>query len=353
MDRFNKTYKYSKGIYTANVYALGTRDLLYHDSKITDSNIESSVNITEVVAGLGNATQIMLFDSAKFNITLTAQDIDLRQYQLQTGGTMGYNGVTMTCELITPASTSLTVTGTPVSPYGSDSVPCYINGAGTAYALDPDTRTVQSFVAVAGESYHVRYYVAKPASEVLDIGALFRPEIVSLELKLPIYAAMTGRSAATGSLVGNLWVICPRYQFNGSAGLNASQTEALSASLSGQALAYEDLSGTDCDSSSLSSLMYLVWEPENAVEGVEDLAVIGGGLDLSVGESRLLPVKAVMADGLLAQPDYSALTCVSSDPTKAAVSAGVVTGVAAGACSVTVTWTEAGVSCTVPVSVES
>lgn len=352
MDKFIKNYKYTKGIYEANVFSLANRDLLYHDSKLTDANITSSINTGEILAGLGNSPQIMIFDSAKFNVTLTAQDIDIRQYQLQTGGSLGYNGVAMTCEIITASGSTLAVSALPSAPYGSDKAVAYVNGDGKAYTVNTASREIEGFTAEAGKQYSVRYYVAKPANEVLDVGALFTPEIVSLELKFPVYQAPTGGSANSGTLCGNLWAIVPRYQFAGEASFAASNTANVAPSLSGQALAVDEIAVTDCSASALSSLIYLVWEPIDETEGITDLAVVGGGVSVEVGSTEVLPVKFVMEDGMLAQPDMAQLTYTSGDTATATVSdTGVVTGVKTGKCDIAVTYDDLGMTVTVPVNV--
>lgn len=353
-DKFIKTYKYSKGIYEANFYSLVNRDLIYHDSKLTDANIASSINLGEITAGIGNATQIMIFDSGKFNITLTAQDIDLRQYKLQTGGNLGYNGKVMTCELIKATSTTLTLSNTPVAPYGSSDVVAYINGDGTAYTVDASTKQVAGFTATVDETYSVRYYIEKPNAEVLNVNALFTPDIVSGEIKMPIYEAPNANSTNSGTLCGYLWVIIPRYQFNGEASITASQTGNVAPSLSGQAIAADDASVTDCSASALSSLIYLIYEPVSETAGIENLAIIGGGVSVVESGTATVPVKLVMADGSLAQPNMSDLSFTSSATGTATVSAnGVVTGVAAGDCDITVAYSELSLSAICPVTVTS
>ena len=109
-DRFNKTYRYLKGIYEAKFFD-AERNLQYYDNQLTDANFETSVNLGELTAGVGNPTVIQLPDTARFNVTLTAADIDLRSRWLQTGGVLGYNGITDTCELITAEDASV-FTGT-------------------------------------------------------------------------------------------------------------------------------------------------------------------------------------------------------------------------------------------------
>ena len=343
-DTFNKTYRYTKGIYEAKVFSTANRDLLYYDNKLTDSNIASSVNIGEVTAGIGNAVVITLPDSAKFNVTLTAADVELRSRQLQTGGILGYNGITDVCEVIKASSTSLTLGSTPAVPYGYDKAVCYINGSGVAYEVDTSTKVVSGFTAEVDATYSVRYYVAKAASEVLDIKTLFNPEVVTLEIKYPVYEAATAAEANSGSLCGYIHAIVPRFQFAGEASLASNNTTPATSSLSGQALAYDSMDVNACQVGNLASLIYLVWEPISGTEGVVDIAVLGGGaLSVKSGESATIPVKYIMADGMLAQPDMSDLSFVSAASGTASVSAsGVVTGGTAGDTEITITNSDLG-----------
>lgn len=338
MASFIRPARYTKGIYEANFYSTANRDLIYHDEKLTDANFASSVNMGEILAGLGNSPQIMLFDTARFNITLTAADVELRAFQLQTGGAISYNGITQTCEIVTPESTSIVLSSVPAVPYGYTAPVAYVGGDGTAYEVDVETKTVQGFNAVAGQQYSVRYYISKPATEVLDIKTLFAPEIVTAEVKYPVYQASTGSSGMQGTLCGYLWAICPRFQFNGEASLNANQTTNATSSLSGQALAYSSEQAGDCASIGLSSLLYLVWEPVSATAGVKDLVVLEGGqIEVAVNASATIPVKYIMESGGLANPDLASLEWVSAATGTASVANGVVTGVLEGDTEITIT----------------
>lgn len=341
--KFTKTYRFMKGVYECRYFGKDNT-LKYYDNMLTDSNIASSVNMGELTAGVGNPVVIQLPDSAKFTITLTAQDIDLRSRQLQTGGTLGYNGKTDTCEVIAATGSSLTLSSTPVAPYGTDEVVCYINGGATPYTVDPDTKVVAGFTSTSGVDYAVTYYVAKAASEVLDIKALFAPEIGRMEVKMPVFAAPVGSSANTGTLCGYWHVYAPNFQFSGEAGVQTNQTTAATSSLTGQALAYNP-DTNECGNGS-ATLIYMVYEPVDTTEGIVDLVVLNGGAvsvtaAAGAGHTATIPVKWLMDTGLLANPDVSELTFTSGATGTATVdAAGVVTGVAAGDTEVTIVSTD-------------
>lgn len=341
MDKFAKIYKFLKGIYEVGFYELGTRKLLAYTNKLSDSNFASSVNVGELTAGVGNSVVITLPDSSKFAITLTAADVDLMYNQLQTGGTLKYNGITPTCEIITAAGTELTVTGAPVAPYASSKVVCYINGEGTPYIVDAQTKKVQGFTAETGKQYSVRYYISKPTNHELDVKALFAPTICTAEVKMPVFAAIEGESANTGSLVGYWHIIVPRFQFSGEGGgVQTNQTTPATGVLNGQALAYDNTAAVSCTSGN-PSLIYMVYEPINAAEGVVDMVVLGGGeITVAKNATAAIPVRFVMQDGNLAVPLMSDLEFNSAAQGTATVENGVVTGVAAGDTEITITYEE-------------
>lgn len=334
MESFKKTYKYMKGIYEAKFFDQN-RNLLYYDNKLTDANIASSVNMGEINAGIGNYTVIQLPDTAKISVTMTAADVDLRSRQLQTGGTMGYNGITDTVEILTATTTALTASATPVAPYGSNKVACYINGDGTVYELDPLTKQVKNFTATVGSRYTLRYYVAKAASEVLDIKALFSPVIGAMEIKMPVFEAPIGGSELVGTKCGYWHSIIPRFQFSGEMGVSGKQTEAASSSLTGTALGGDS---TEDGVENVPSLIYMVYEPIDPTAGVRDICVIGGGsVSVAVNKDTVIPVRYVMADGGLSIPSYADLSFTSAAaPTASVSAAGLVHGVAAGDTEITI-----------------
>ncbi len=355
MDNFIKTYRYVKGVYEMKVFSPATRDLLYYDNKITDSNFASSVNMGELMAGVGNPTVIQLPDTAKINVTMTAQDVDLRSRQLQTGGLLSWNGTTDTCEIVVATSATLSTSVTPVAPYGSSVVCAYVNGSGEAYTVNPVDNTITGFTAVVGETYQLRYYIQKPTNEQLNVYTLFSPEIVTLEVKMPVFAAPSASAANTGTLVGYWHYIIPRYQFNGDITTTVNQTTAGTSVLSGQALAYDVSSTTACVAGNLSSLAYLVYEPLEDTGLVQGMFVVGGEIALEVGKTLVAPIKLLMADGGSAQPDYTALTYATGSGGTATFSVsntGVLTAVAEGDDQLKVTLTATPeITCVADVSV--
>lgn len=354
MDRFiMKKYLFSKGIYSCNVFSTGEkRDLLWHDDKLTDANISGSVNVSKILAGLGNAPQINLFDQSSLSVSLTAADVELRQIQLQTGGEIAYNGKTRVCELITAAEKKLVVTGEPVAPYDNSKIVAYVDGGGEAYEIDPKTKEVKDCEINDAEKHSVMYYVEKPASEVLAVSALYTPDIVSMEIKMPIFTNAVGSSAKQGTLAGYLWIIVPRAQSTSAPNISASQTNPTSPQITLEALPLDTDETSMCEGTAAApNIAYFVWEPISETETFTDMVVIGGGiLSVKKDESKTIPVKLIGEHGL-AQPDMTKLSYQSSaDGTATVDTKGVVKGVEAGTADITITFGELKATCRVDVS---
>jgi uncharacterized protein YjdB len=85
-------------------------------------------------------------------------------------------------------------------------------------------------------------------------------------------------------------------------------------------------------------LAYMIYVPfSTSGNGLAGLAVVGGGVTVAANATAVLPVKYVMADNTLVQPNYSRLTYLVASESVATVANGVVSGVAQGTTTVTIT----------------
>lgn len=334
-ENFKPAYRFVKGTVEASFFDTATGDLVAFTNKLTEDNIETTVNLGEVAGGVGNSTLINIPDSAKLNLTLTAADFSLTARGLQVGSKVHYNGVHEVVEAVKAVGSELKLSNA-VAPLGADKAYCYILPEGTAYEVE--NGTVRGFTAEADKTYCVKYSIQNPSAEQLDIKSLFAPAVVRAVIKLPTYSAENA-DPMTGSLVGYHYVTIPRMQFSGNAGVNASQTQAATTAFTGSALAYDPaIDAGSCDQAGMSILGYMTYVPNEGVEAaVKGLAVVGGAVEVAVGATVQCPVKYVMADETLVQPAYSQLTYVVADAAKATVDdKGVITGVAAGETKITV-----------------
>lgn len=336
---------YCKGTMDIWLHNPVTGDLDYYTNKVQTNQLTTTVNMSPIQAGVGNPTVINIPDSSEISLTITAADMSLEARALATGGELSYNGIVPIMESITANGTTLTVSNTPAIGYGMAAEYAFIDMDGTAYTIDTTTRQINGFVAENGESYCVRYFTRMPSAKQLRLSTLFAPAVEVATIRLPAYSAQ-GSTANQGSRVGDFWIWIPRMQFSGKADVDGSQTTPATTDISGTALSYEEgLSAGYCSESAMSALAYMVYLPlAGANSLIEGLAIVGGEISLKVGQTMQLPVKYVI-DGVLVQPDYTALDYESSATATATVSAaGVVEGKAQGSCEITASLDDPDVS---------
>lgn len=360
MLQLNNKYLFAKGTCNVVVTDPETGHVDYQSNKVQTSQLTSSVSMNEIRAGLGNAIAIQLPTDSAINLELTAADFSMQTKAMQIGSSVVYNVPAPVCEVINAVTNTLTVTSAtaPVAPQGFNKVLAYVSDgtsdAATAYEIDA-SKNIVGFTAVPGTTYKVYYWVNNASAQQVTAYSVFAPAIKHVTMQIAVYSTENTSAASQASLVGWLYCIIPRMQFRAQADTDGSQTGNVTSMLSGTALSYDpDSDVAVCTDCGLSELAYWVYVPNgDPLQSVESLAVIGGGLSIAVGQSAQVPVRFYMADGTLAVPDFSLMTYASSTTSKATVStSGVVTGVAAGASTITVTLTSDNTkTASVPVTV--
>lgn len=236
---------------------------------------------------------------------------------MQVGSTPFYGAPAPVCEAITAEGATLSVSGTAVAAQGFSKAYAYvaesgaanpIGVAGTAYEVGADG-TVQGFAAQSGKTYLVHYFVQNPVAQQLTIYGMFAPAIKHVTAQIAVFNTEGSNAGNRGTQVGWLYYIIPRMQFGGNAATSGDQSAAATTELSGTALTYEQAAATGvCVDCATPELAYLLYVPFDATEGIIGLAVVGGAVSLVKSTTKQIPVKLYMADGSLAQPDFSALT---------------------------------------------
>lgn len=353
-----------KGIVDVMVTDYTTGNIIGYDKVLSESAITSSINMGEITGSVGNVLLINIPDTTRITGTLTSQAFSLQQRALASGGTLNYNGVCMVCETVTANSSTITVTGTPTKAYSQPSSDtnywCYIRQKGASqfsgenYQINSDGE-VQNFTAQSGTTYEVIYFTVNASAQVLTLKSNFIPSVVSLQYKYNVYCKQNDQTSQ-GALYGYLYFIVPRAQFSGDIGISANQTDNAKTNYDWTAISKDDAVSLcpDCNNDS-SDYAYYVFVPCNT-SAIENLAIIGAGLTLAVEETAQVPVKYVMIDGSLVQPNFSDLTFESEATGTATVgtNTGIVEGVAAGDTNITVTYNNNGTTLTAicPVTVE-
>lgn len=345
---------YAKGTMDVWCFNPGTGDLDYYSNKVQTNQFQTSVNLSPVNAGIGNPVVINLPDTSQINLNLTAADISLEARRLSVGGTLSYNAIIPVLESITPNSTTLQVSRPPVAAYGMSDAYAFVDMDGTAYSIDEDNFVVQNFTAVAGQTYCVRYFTRAASARELRISSVFAPAVEVVMIRIPAYSAQGG-AANQGSHCGDYYIWIPRMQFSGNAGTDASQTAASTTDFSGSALAFDAAvqAGACSENDNYGALAYMVYMPlAGQTSAVEGLAVVGGSVSVTVGDTMQIPVKYVINNELV-QPNYADLTFTSAAPETATVGAntGILSGVAAGSTTVTIALAEPALTYELPVTV--
>lgn len=360
MIQLNNKYLFAKGTCNVVVSDPATGNIDYQSNKVQTSQLTTSVSMNEIRAGLGNAIAIQLPTDSAINLELTAADFSMAARAMQLGSSVTYNAAAPVCEVITAASTTLTLstTSTPVAPQGFSKAIAYVSDgvsdAATAYEID-NSKTVVGFTASIGTTYRVYYWLNNASAQQLTAYSVFAPAVKHVTIQIAVYSTENVNSASQSSLAGWLYCIIPRMQFSAKADTDGSQSSNVTSVLSGTALSYDPESDvTVCTDCGLSELAYWVYVPNGSVtQNVENLAVIGGGLSLVNGTSAQIPVRFLMEDGSLVVPDYSLLTYTPASNAVATVSStGLVTAAGVGNTTIAVKITaDQTKTATVPVTV--
>ena len=316
-----------------------TGNIIGYDKTATEGSVSITANLSEITGGIGNQLIGVLPDTARISGTYTSAAFSLETRERIMGGEIAFNAVAQTCETVTADGETLTVSGTPAPALGESDTDagcwCYvrhIGGAtekGTNALIDPATGGVQNYAAEPGERYEVTYFTHKISAQTLPIPSIWNPVMMTVQQKYGVYAQQNG-SAKKGIFRGWLYFIVPSAILNADAGVSA--TQGSTAETSGNWIALpekpENMPLCDCGDTA-HPLAYYVYTPcagEN--DAVVSVVSVGGGLSLRAGRSAQLPIKLVMPDDSLIQPDFYSLNYYSEDDGTATVdSGGIVTGV--------------------------
>lgn len=348
----------------AQLFVKGAAEVIYTDPKsgaicgyekvLSDAAIHSSVNLAEITAGLGNRLINVIPDTARITGTYTNEAFSLRTRALIMGGTVAYDAVSRFCEKIRAESSVLTLTRQPcLSPEqesGESVCRCYVREVGAGawrgenYGADPVSWQVLDFTAIPGRTYEITYFIHNPSAVRLPVPTEWNPVMMTVTVRYGVYRRQ-GTRDSEGAFYGRLSFVVPLAVLTGDAGVNGSQTAHGVTSGSWEAIpAGRENMPSCCDRSNSSAIAYYVFAPcGDGTEGIADIVLPGGGLTLKAGQKARLPLKFVMEDGTLTQPDYSLISYLSSDGSVASVDGdGMVTGVSAGTAQITAYVTKKG-----------
>lgn len=346
---------------TCNAYLANptTGDIWYQTNKAQTNNITISLSGDPIRAGLGNTAATIINTDTNLNVALTAADFSLAAKAAQVGSAVKFNAVVPQCQIVEATDTTITIDvtgGAPVAQYGYSAPFCYVTevgvanftaAKGTAYGIDATTGTVSDFTATSGKSYKVWYFVKKAAAQEVPVSAVVTPGVYSFVSQIAVYSNQGAKNGTQGTRTGWVYYVIPLLKLSGAGGLVGDQTTPDTTDLSGQALSYDEaVESGECVDCAAGDLAYYIYVPDDETDGINGLAVIGGGISVATTETAQLPIKYVMVDGQLVQPNYNDLTFTVDAGTATGTTisdTGVVTaGSTAGTATVTVKYPKDG-----------
>ena len=348
MIQFTDKRLYLKGTCASYLLDPNTGAVRYYTNKGQTANLETSVTMGEIRAGLGNPISAIIPSDSAVNVNFAAADFSLFAKAANAGAAINYSAVVPVCDVVTAEGTSLSIDvtkGAPAAFYGSSRILCYIQTVGekspistdgTAYEVNTTTGVISDFTATSGQQYKVWYYTNKASAQVAAISTLIDPMVFTYIQQMAVYANSSGSAQDAGTRVGWVYAVVPYLKLGGNASLNGDQSNPDTTSLTGQAVSYDDdVVSATCSNCGASNLAYYIYAPDDGSENVTGIAVVGGVFSVAKStQGNQIPGRLVMANSQLVVPNPAGLikytatgapsgTTVSAD---GKVTAGATTG---------------------------
>lgn len=326
----------------------------YRGQTLSTSGIEISTNTLELRGGLGNALQFVGNNTSAMKATITDITYNMSIIAMQAGVDQTIGGdiwTTVEATIANKIGTLPVGAKTPIISTGGAvaTVHAQINGK---YVNMPMIAGGNTFTAtgIPDGKLCVTYLYNEATATQIIIPANIVPAVVNLYITTPVYSSRTG-VGARGSVTINI----PSFKLDGTINLEMSADGAASQSLSGFALAREDIDST-CTGMGMYATITQYLKNDNVLDNAIGLAIVDGDFSLKTGENKTLQVYAIGIGGAnLGLIPNASLTFASATIAKATVGAntGIVTAVSAGDSLITVkisTKLSIEASCTVTVT---
>lgn len=322
-----------------------TVDMLVGDQLIAtattllDSSIAVGSTAEEVRGGPGAKLLGKYYHTSTFDINLTDVLFKLEYFAFQTGSAIQQIADVFTSEQVTlGAGGSGTITGTPAVYQSYGTIGWAAKPGSDAY--QKITFTEKAFTvagAKEGDIYCVKYISTDNAARQITISSSFIPSEVTLVMTANLYRA-GGRGendVNNSSKIGIVQVLVPRFQFNGSMELSMTSTGVANSPIAGSAL---DNPSADCSDGGYYAIITEQLSGSSWYDNVFALAIEDSDIELATTTgTATLSVYALPLNGAAFKPPYEDLTFTSAaNGTATVTQEGVVTGVAKGSTTVTV-----------------
>jgi hypothetical protein len=317
-------------------------NLILTTNTLTDEGINSTVDKDEIRGGSANQLLGNYFYGSNLELNCVDALFSLEYLALKMGANieMGSDvqlseSITITeANKITPSKTPVAFPSTQLI-VGSYKLPTESSDDWKTIRFENGSATVAGLKV--GDTVCVKYFYRDASARQFKVPSDIIPSVVKAVAKVPEFASSTeGGDFTTKSRIGVLQVVIPKFQLDPSVELAVTSSGHATMDCKGNALAVFE--GT-CDGEGYYAILTETTEGANEFDTANDIVVVGSDVDLAVGETEALTVKAIYGGLTLpATIDNSKLTFTSLAPAKATVNAnGVVTGVASGDTTIEVT----------------
>ena len=311
MLTFTDPRLYVMGIGVGYMTSLADGSVVYWSDKMQEGSTSFSASDNVLSAGVGNAPAIIIPTDPNVTVNVTAADYSEYVKSASVGGVITAGAPALTCETVTAASTTISVTGTAVKGPGMSEAVAYVQEVGAAspiatggiaYPIANDG-TITGFTATSSKQYLVTYYVSQANATMTTINSNIKGDVVRFVYSRPIYVNYDP-ATASGDLYGWLHEIVPRLMLMPDGASNAGgQTTYTTTGITGRALVYDaDTIEAGCNDCAVtgSPLMYRVIVPCDPTSGIEGVvANIGGNVTLASDVSTYQLAPRIVVDGKL------------------------------------------------------
>ena len=255
------------GVGTAEIFKVGKdgQENLFSTAKtLTESGITIGVSAEDVRAGAGAKLYGKYFHTSTFDLKMTDAMFKLEYIAANVGSEIDIGGDVFINEKLISNNGKIYLTHTPVPMSCGKTIYAYAKKTNedfyNTYQVKTEeekntdgekTGNVLFYIVVDKESsdnleYCVKYLYTNENAKTLTVSANFIPDTLRVYLTMNLFSG-DDKNPQTGTRIGSLTVMIPRFLLNGTQDLSMSMTGASNTSFEGSALASEDCGTGSCD----------------------------------------------------------------------------------------------------------
>lgn len=286
--------KFIAGVATVDM--LVGNNIIATAQTLLDSSIDISSSSEDVRGGIGNKLLAKYYHTSVMDINLTDVQFKLEYIAFQTGSTITNGSDIFGSEQVTIMNNKGTLQGTPVTYNGAKNVWVSLPGE-DAYQTVAVTGKEFDYAATDGTVVCVKYVRHDNNAKQIIVSSNFIPDEVTLVMKCNLYKAGRGDSISSSSKIGEVQILVPRFQFNGTQNLSLTSSGVANMPISGSAL---DNPSIDCSEGGYYAIITELTNEGKWYDNIKAIAVEDSDVDIyssAPGNTQLLKVLAVPAPG--------------------------------------------------------